>query len=1146
MSKRRIVVTASSAESRLAAAGRWLTDALVSNDEAFLLAPSRGAADDFLRRTCPADGGLFGVHRSTARQLAAELATRPMARAGLAPVSGLGTEALAARAISICTAGRQLSYFEPVADAPGLAGALATTLSELRANRVSGTDLAATGAPGQDLEHLRGHYEQALERWSLADEATLLELALQEVESRQHVLLGLPLLILDPTLSSLAEKRFLAAIVSRAPVAFATLVGGDATGQAALEEIFGTTVVDLDTGEEQDPRRLPAKLERLRRHVFTATSADPSNQSEEGHSGESTTAEESDDTDESFTLLSAAGEGRECIEIARRIHELAKGGLGFDGMAILLRDPTAYLPLVEEALRRAGVPAYFTHGTIRPHPAGRALLSLLDCASEGLSASRFAEYLSLAQVPLLDDAGEPPAVEVPWVAPEGDQLVFKTLLEPATAATLKAEPSAAPPVERPAVAAPVVASPVVDAPAPPESPVAGAPVIAGSLRAPRGWERLLVDARVIGGLDRWRARLTGLQHEMGLRLRDSAGEEPVRDKHLRTQLEDLRHLERFALPVIEILAGLPEIALWGEWLDTLEKLASRVLRQPERVLTVLAELRPMDRVGPVTLDEVRRALGQRLAAVRLEPPARRYGRVFVATIDEARGRTFEAVFLPGLAEGTFPRRATEDPLLLDTYRRELEAPLATQTERVAGERLLLRVAAGAASSRLIVSYPNLDVLQGRTRVPSFYALDLLRAAEGRLPDLHQLENRAAGGSQSLLGWPAPRHAEAAIDDAEYDLSVLEPLLRRGAPTVRGQGHFLLAANERLTRTLRSRWRRWRPSFSAADGVVDPDPATLTGLAHYRLDHRAYSPTSLQRFAACPYRFLLYSIHGLKPREEAVRLEQLDPLTRGSLFHEIQFELFQELEQRDLLSFEDSEEHAITTLLAEIVECVAERYHDNLAPAIERVWRSGIEELHTDLRGWVRSRILADEPWRPTHFELAFGFDRGTAPLDMRLSGNPLPEANVLDGKRLRGAIDLVEEDPDRNSLRVTDHKTGKSPGFRRLAVGGGKTLQPVLYGLAAEQLLGKPVESGRLYFCSRRGGYESLEVNLDEDARQAAGYVLGEIDHAISQGFMPAAPDQGECKWCDYRIVCGPHVETRLRRKHPQRLIRLTGVRKTP
>src|SRR5260370_12050790 len=53
---------------------------------------------------------------------------------------------------------------------------------------------------------------------------------------------------------------------------------------------------------------------------------------------------------------------------------------------------------METALRRAGIPAFFVRGSRRPDPSGRALLALLGCAAEGLSAHRIAEYLSSAQV----------------------------------------------------------------------------------------------------------------------------------------------------------------------------------------------------------------------------------------------------------------------------------------------------------------------------------------------------------------------------------------------------------------------------------------------------------------------------------------------------------------------------------------------------------------------------------------------------------------------------------------------------------------------------------------------------------------------------------------------------------------------------
>ena len=93
-----------------------------------------------------------------------------------------------------------------------------------------------------------------------------------------------------------------------------------------------------------------------------------------------------------------------------------------------------------------------------------------------------------------------------------------------------------------------------------------------------------------------------------------------------------------------------------------------MLKRPDRVLRVLADLGPMGVIGPITLDEAARVLADRLASIEAEPPPRRYGRVLVASPAQLRGRTFDVVFIPALAERMFPQKPREDPLLLDDAR----------------------------------------------------------------------------------------------------------------------------------------------------------------------------------------------------------------------------------------------------------------------------------------------------------------------------------------------------------------------------------------------------------------------------------------------------------------------------------------------
>ena len=92
----------------------------------------------------------------------------------------------------------------------------------------------------------------------------------------------------------------------------------------------------------------------------------------------------------------------------------------------------AYRPSLQEALRRAQIPARFNAGTERPDPAGRGLLALLDCRREGYSARAFGEYLSLAVVPGLEAEGAgtpPPAQEDAWLPPDDALFPFDELEE---------------------------------------------------------------------------------------------------------------------------------------------------------------------------------------------------------------------------------------------------------------------------------------------------------------------------------------------------------------------------------------------------------------------------------------------------------------------------------------------------------------------------------------------------------------------------------------------------------------------------------------------------------------------------------------------------------------------------------------------
>jgi hypothetical protein len=630
-----------------------------------------------------------------------------------------------------------------------------------------------------------------------------------------------------------------------------------------------------------------------------------------------------------------------------------------------------------------------------------------------------------------------------------------------------------------------------------------------------------------------------LASEYRVQLRELAREEPesARIPRIQRDLRNLAHLRHFALPLIDELAGWPDEAFWGEWLDRFDRLAVQALRHPLRVRQILANLRPMASVGPVGLEETRDVLLDRLATLDWDPPARRYGRVFVGTPHQARGRAFRVVFVPGLAERIVPQRPHEDPLLLDDVRGRVDSGLVTQEARGSAERLLLRIAIGAATERLYLSYPRMDVGETRARVPSFYALDITRAITGKVPDFQALAAEASDDAGATLAWPAPADPDRAVDDLEHDLAVLKPLIELRDSTVKGRAHYMLGLNDALRRSVISRWARGRKQWSSSDGLIQVTPAIKASLDGRRLTSRPYSLSALQRFAVCPYQFLLASVHRLEPREEPEPLLRLDPLTRGSLFHRIQADLLRRLQSEHLLPVTHDRLTVALERLHEVIGAVAREYADELVPAITRVWTDEIAELRRDLGIWLQK--LADEKeWTPEFFEFSFGLsDEGRDP---RSVAAPV----VVDGRfQLRGSVDLIERHRVLDVYRITDHKTGRNRSTADLVVGGGETLQPVLYGVAVQQALAKTVVAGRLFYATTAGGFADHQIPLNDYTRGQGIQVLEVIDRAIEQGFLAAAPREGACRWCDFHAVCGPHEPERVAHKAVDRLADLNALR---
>ena len=466
----------------------------------------------------------------------------------------------------------------------------------------------------------------------------------------------------------------------------------------------------------------------------------------------------------------------------------------------------------------------------------------------------------------------------------------------------------------------------------------------------------------------------------------------------------------------------------------------------------------------------------------------------------------------------FPQRLREDALLLDRRRKLVDERLAVADTRADDERLQLCLAVGAATERIHLSYPRIELGESRPRVPSFYVLDVMRAVTGAIPRYADLAEQAAREGGASLAWPAPADPRRAIDTFEHDLAVLLPLLKdRHRKASEGRARYLIQLNEPLRRSVTERWARWQPRWHTSDGIIRVTPETQPALEAQRLINRPYSLTALQRFSSCPYQFLLAAIYRLAPLEDPAPLQYLDPLTRGSLFHAIQTEFLRVLQKNGQLPVDAARLHRGPGR----VEVGHRPRHRRGARQAGASHRAGMERRsRIDDAG---SESLARRPRRGRANLGSRALRAGVRPA-ARPAARPRIHVRACEGRRPLPAPRLDRPrraeaaDEDRARHRSQDRQ---EPHNLATIVDGGKVLQPVLYGLALESLSDDVVEEGRLSYCTTAGRFSKHPIPLDVLTRRRGLEVLEIIDRAIERGTLAAKPATMPARYCDFLSVCG-------------------------
>ena len=786
----------------------------------------------------------------------------------------------------------------------------------------------------------------------------------------------------------------------------------------------------------------------------------------------------------SLHLLVAPDAHQELRWVIRRIMRLAESGTPFHRMAVLYRKEAPYGTLIREELGLSGIPV-----------AGPNTASLADTAV----GSTLTGLLNLHEADFARDA------VMAWLT---------------------------------------------------GSPLKPPPGIDVASFNPTLWDTISKKAKVVRGTETWEQRLSQFadNQEKDAEEWESQGEiYESRALRMRSDAAVARQLLHFITDLIEAADPSGNVtwqgfSIWSKellsrYLSDFGDLPESEQRTYDRIERILDELQLLDSVSPQPSSEVfRRALSEAL-----QVPVGHLGSVghgvFVAPLKLAAGMNFDVAHIVGMIEGAVPPAVRDDPLIPERDRERAggsAAGLPLQRQQKDDERYDY-LAALATAPEHTLSYPVADSAGQRENFPSRWFLEEASRLKGTPVFTNTLPQFGSKDWMTII--TSMRHSlettqtDAHADAHDYNMERLQSWKSAGLQV---DAHPL-AAEGVLAASMRLSAARLGRQFTVWDGNLG---ATGTDFVD-TLMSRPQSPTSLERWARCPFSYFLGSVLRLSAEESPEDIYDISPLERGSLVHAILEDFIEAA--RNEGSLPDPSEAWSDNQRSELRRIAIRRFAEAEARGITGkavLWQIARDEMLIDLDAFLDEdlRMRQQHGVSPIGVEAEFGIgSNGWQPAELTLP----------DGARarFRGKIDRVDANESGNRVLVLDYKTGGSYSYRKLKddpIDRGQHLQLAIYSLAAHQALGKNVDvSAAYWFVSSGGKFElmpSPPINIeDEGVKQRFSEGISTIVGGIRSGLFPANPGSGDpndsynyesnCRFCDFKTLCPSRRDVQWSRK---------------
>ncbi len=658
--------------------------------------------------------------------------------------------------------------------------------------------------------------------------------------------------------------------------------------------------------------------------------------------------------------------------------------------------------------------------------------------------------------------------------------------------------------------------------------VSGGPLRAGDERVhPARWESLTREAGVVQDVRDWRAKLAG--HRLSIERSITEPPRDVDDAWVERRQRDIVDVERLAQFVDELAEGVRRVERAHGWPDkaaAAKALLHQLLgdghqhrRWPdaeqlafERIEDVLVRLATLGELEPDPSHDVFvRALSAEVDVTRGR--SGRFGEgVVYGPLAGAAGHDLDAVFIVGCSEGLWPTARRDDVLLPDAIRSLAAGQLELRAARLDDQHraFLVALAAAPAGARTL-TFARGDLRGNRSALPSRWLLDSASVLAGRT--VHATDFADLGPPSVELVPSFARGLDAAVHGSldERDLAVLAQFADAGGAVLE---HPISTS---VGRGFEAQAARRSEQFTEWDGNLGGQPLGSG-------DDRPMSPTRLERWSACGFRYFLSHVLGLRDRDDPERVVDLSPLDRGSGVHLVLERFIGEAIDKGPPTPDEPWSAADRARLREIADEVFADQESRGRTGRPILWKVAKAELFAVLDEFSRAddRYRAETGSTPIRVELPFGFD-DSEPVQLTL-----PSGRTMSFHGFADRVDRASDD----HLLVTDYKTGKGDQYVGLSaadpVREGTTLQLGLYAEAARQLLGAESTEAHYWMVDPRADYKRHGYEWTADRRERFIAVLETIVAGIDAGVFLVDPGEWDifrgtyrtCAFCEFDRLC--------------------------